>query len=302
MLVDLNVPWPQTSFKNAPTASDIQKVRETLSTLSLMGYTHIALNFTISQGDKFPSSVKDMNPIKIEENFGDLMKSSGLKLYSRLTLIIDDPSKGQSLSKISQAYDIVSAMPISERGLTLATGNLDVDLLTFRYDQRLPTFLKHKNICSCVNRGVKLEIVYAYALRDMQARRQFIQNAKSVIRSSRSRGIVISSGAEKPLECRNLLSACSLVKFLGLSSDKCNKAMGELPALVLLNGRLRNRSYKQTVVVGGGIGHDTDVVNATDGIDATKMIKIVKRKRADNIEDPSKERDTPEPKSKKLQI
>lgn len=271
MLVDLNVSWPQKSFKDVVNAEQVAKVRHTLSTLHLLGYTHVALNFTVSHSDNFPNNPKELNPLKIDERFGDLMKSTGLKIYSRITLIIDDPSKGQSLSKISQHYDIIAALPISERGITLATTNLDIDLLTFHYGQRLPTFLKHKSICSCVKRGVKIEIVYAHALRDSQSRRQFISNVRSVIRSSRSRGIVISSGAQSPSECRNLLSTTCLIKSLGLPSDRCSKAQGQLASLVLLNGRLRTKSYKQTVVVGGQVVEDLHT------IDDAKCIKIVKR-------------------------
>lgn len=275
MLVDLNVCWPQKSFREPVTPDEVTTVRNTLSTLHTLGYTHVALNFTVNHSDKFPNNVKELNPMRINERFGDFMKLTGLKIYSRITLVIDDPSKGQSLSKISQHYDIIAALPISERGITLATTNLDIDLLTFHYGQRLPVFLKHKSICSCVKRGLKLEIVYSYALRDLQSRRQFVSNVRSVIRSSRSRGIVISSGAQGPLECRNILGVTSLIRFLGLPSDKCSKGMGQLASLVLLNGRLRNNSYKQTVVVGGGI--DSDVVNDLHGIDADKTIKIVKR-------------------------
>lgn len=271
MLVDLNVSWPQKSFKDAVNAEQVAKVKHTLSTLHTLGYTHVALNFTVSHSDKFPNNPKELNPLKIDERFGDLMKSTGLKIYSRITLVIDDPSKGQSLSKISQHYDIIAALPISERGITLATTNLDIDLLTFHYGQRLPTFLKHKSICSCVKRGVKVEIVYAHALRDSQSRRQFISNVRSVIRSSRSRGIVISSGAQSPIECRNLLSTTCLIKSLGLPSDRCSKAQGQLASLVLLNGRLRTKSYKQTVVVGGQVVEDLHT------IDDAKCIKIVKR-------------------------
>lgn len=271
MLVDLNVSWPQKGFKDVVNAEQVAKVRHTLSTLHLLGYTHVALNFTVSHSDKFPNNPKELNPLKIDERFGDLMKSTGLKIYSRITLIIDDPSKGQSLSKISQHYDIIAALPISERGITLATTNLDIDLLTFHYGQRLPTFLKHKSICSCVKRGVKIEIVYAHALRDSQSRRQFISNVRSVIRSSRSRGIVISSGAQSPIECRNVLSTTCLIKSLGLPSDRCSKAQGQLASLVLLNGRLRTKSYKQTVVVGGQVVEDLHT------IDDAKCIKIVKR-------------------------
>lgn len=281
MLVDLNVAWPQQGFRDEISPKQVAQVRETLTTLHTLGYTHVALNFTVNHSDKFPTNAKDMNPLKISERFGDLMETTGLKIYSRITLIIDDPSKGQSLSKISQHFDIVAALPISERGVTLATSNLDIDLLTFHYGQRLPMFLKHKSICSCVKRGVKIEIVYAYALRDLQSRRQFVSNVRTVIRSSRSRGLVVSSGALNALECRNILGVTSLLKILGLTSDRCSKAMGELASLVLLNGRLRNKSYKQTIVVGGG-GSGSDVVNDLQTIDNQKTIKIIKRTSIDN--------------------
>ncbi|GAV48297.1 hypothetical protein ZYGR_0I05940 [Zygosaccharomyces rouxii] len=276
MLVDLNVCWPQKSFQDPLNDAEVDRVKEVLSTLHVLGYTHVALNFTVNHSDKFPSNP---NPMQIKERFGELMKSTGLKIYSRITLVIDDPSKGQSIAKLSQHFDIVAALPITERGVSLATANLDIDLLTFHYNQRLPCFLKHKTICSTVKRGVKLEIVYSAALKDLQSRRQFVNNVRNVVRSSRSRGIVISSGAQSPLECRNVLGAASLIKSLGLQNDKCLQAMSQLASLVLLNGRLRNNSYKQTVAIG------TNVVEENSLGDNNSCVKI-KRRRRPSEEDP----------------
>lgn len=269
MLVDLNVVWPQKDFKTPITAQDEAQLRATLMTLKTLGYTHVALNFTVNHMEKFPTGAKEMNPMDIQVRFKELVEQ-GLKIYSRITLVIDDPSRGQSLAKISQAYDIVAAQPVSEKGLTLAATNLDIDILTFNYHQRLPTMLKHKTICSCVAKGVKVEVVYGAALRDSQSRKQFISNARAVIRSSRGRGIVISSGATQPAECRNVLGAASIVSFLGLKSDSCSRAMGELPSLVLLNGCLRHKSYKQVIAVGAECVTESST---------PRNIKIVKRHR-----------------------
>ncbi|CAL9734600.1 ribonuclease P/MRP protein subunit Rpp1p [Monosporozyma servazzii] len=263
MLVDLNVSWPQNGYKDQVSDEELTKLKTTLSTLHTLGYSHIALNFTVNQSDKFPNNVRDMNPMQIDTRFKDLMETTGLKIYSRITLIIDDPSKGQSLSKISQAFDIVAALPVSEKGLGLATTSLDIDILTFNYGNRLPTILKHKNICNCVNRGVKVEIVYAYALRDIQQRRQFISNVRNVLRASRLRGIVVSSGAQSALECRNTLGVSSLLRTLGLTNDQCSRSQGENASLALLNGRLRNGSYKQVIVMGSGAGADNNIVDQT---------------------------------------
>lgn len=266
MLVDLNVPWPQKSFQEPLKDAEIDKVKGVLSTLHVLGYSHVVLNFTVNHSDKFP---QNPNPMQIEQRFGELMKATGLKIYSRITLIIDDPSKGQSIAKLSQHFDIVAALPITERGVSLATTSLDIDILTFHYNQRFPCFLKHKTICSTVKRGVKLEIVYSAALKDLHSRRQFVSNVRNVVRSSRSRGIVISSGAQSPLECRNVLGAVSLIKSLGLDSDKCLRAMSQLASLVLLNGRLRNNSYKQTVAIGTNVVEE----NSVDGNDSGVKIK-----------------------------
>lgn len=278
MLVDLNVPWPQKSYDLKPSPTEIDEVKLILTTLHTLGYTHVVLNFTVPHTTKFPKVKTEINPIDLD-TFKDVISSTNLKLYTRLTIIVDDPSKGQSLNNIAPQFDIVAAMPISERGLTLATVNLDIDMLTFQYSQRLPVFLKHKNICRCVKNGVKIELVYATALRDINSRKQFIINCKNVIRASRSRGIVISSGATSLLECRNLLAVTSLINFIGLKQDRCNKAMTELAALVLLNGRLRSRSYKQTIVVGSGEG--TDVVD-DQSVSNCSLIKTVKRRRDSN--------------------
>lgn len=282
MLVDLNVPWPQKDFNSPPSSKDIKLLQNTLATLHTLGYTHVAINFTVNQQDKFPSTLKEMNPINLTL-FDEFVKSTGIKLYSRITIIIDDLSKGQPLTKICQAYDIVAALPISEKAVTLAASNLDIDILSFSYDKRLPTLLKHHTMGGCIKRGVKVEIVYANALRDIRTRKQFVSNVKSVIRTCRNRGIVISSGATTPLECRNVISVASLLNFIGLPNDKCGKAMGELASLVLLNGRLRNKSYKQVVCIG-----NEDVVN--EDLSEHGSYKIVKRKLSEKTDSASNKR------------
>ena len=82
MLVDLNVPWPQKSFNEPPSEAQIKNVTNTLETLHTLGYTHIALNFTVHHTEKFPPSAKDQNPIKITKYFGSLIKATGLKSVS----------------------------------------------------------------------------------------------------------------------------------------------------------------------------------------------------------------------------
>ncbi|AGO09945.1 AaceriAAL046Cp [[Ashbya] aceris (nom. inval.)] len=248
MLVDLNVPWPQKSYDTKPSAQDLDQLKRTLTTLHALGYTHVALNFTVPHSTSFPKASDQINPINLAA-LEDVRAATGLRLYTRLTLVVDDPARGQALGRVAAAFDIVAALPVSERGLALAAGGLDVDLLTFQYGQRLPALLKHKTVCGCVRAGLKIEIVYAHALRDVPARRSFVVNCKTVIRAARARGLVVSSGARGPLECRNILGVAALLRHIGLKDDRCSRAMRDLASLALLNGRLRSKSYRHTVVV-----------------------------------------------------
>ncbi|AMD19231.1 HBR330Cp [Eremothecium sinecaudum] len=280
MLVDLNIPWPQSSYDVKPTVADIDQLKRTLVTLHTLGYSHVALNFTLAPTVKLPQSKNQRNPIDLSL-LEDVCAATTLKLYTRITIVLEGSSNRSVLSSVADVFDVVAVMPTSPNGLAVATASLDMDLLSFEYSKRLPAILKHKAICSCVKRGVKIEIVYSNALRDKHARKQFIINCKNVIRASRSRGLVISSGAQSPVECRNLLGVSSLVNFIGLKQDKCSKAMTELAALVLLKGRLRGCSHRETVVVGSG---DPDIVN-DQSVRAANPLKIVKRTHSEDIDD-----------------
>lgn len=275
MLVDLNIPYPQKDLNSkSPSEADLKNLENTLTILHELGYTHIALNITHPHHLPFPKDINKMNPMNINKRFKKFMEITGIKLYSRLTILINDPSKGQSLAKITPHYDIISALPISEKAVLVATQHLEIDILTFDYSNKLPMILKHKNICSCIKRGIKIEINYSNAIKDINSRRFFIQNLRNVIRSSRNRGIIISSGAQSPLECRNVLAINGLLKMCGLKKP-ATELMGNECGSILLQGRLRRKSYKQVIAVG-----DINVVeNVTeDGSDNDNFTKLKKRR------------------------
>ncbi|ODQ79210.1 hypothetical protein BABINDRAFT_38312 [Babjeviella inositovora NRRL Y-12698] len=275
MLFDLNVPWPQTTFTAPPTAQAIVTLKNTLAMLEELGYTHVALNFIVEQGAKIP---QNPNPIDLSL-VGEFQ--TRLNLFTRVTLLIDDPSQGQGVAKLSSAFDIVAVCPRTEKALLLAVTNLDIDIITFNYAERLPCFLRHKTVGAAIEKGIKFEVVYSPAIAGpagyadgvtvstaaLQSRRQFFNNAASIIRASRSRGLVLSSGAASPLQCRGSFDVCNLLILLDLDHSRCKAAMTEVPSKVVLSGRLRGQSYKQTVIVG-----QYESLRAT--IDAPKRRKL----------------------------
>lgn len=251
MLADLNVPWPQDDYSTPVTSHGLIQLKNTLTTLSVLGYTHVALNFTLQHSTKVPQTPNPIDLTLLKE-FEDR-----LKLYTRVTIIIDEPSQGQSISKLQNAFDIVAVLPTSEKGLLMACSSLDLDVITFEYTKRLPTFLKHKTIGSAVKRGVKMEVVYSKLFGDSRA--QFMSNTMNVLRASRAQNIIISSGAVRPVDCRSYKDVFNVLELLGFKRNMEQQCL-EKAGQVLLSGRLRLRSYKQTVVVG------EDVVEEDKGL------------------------------------
>lgn len=241
MLIDLNIHWPQKSYNTPPSHNDIIRLKNTLVTLEELGYTHIALNFTLNHSDRVPSN-KSINPIDL--SLLDEFKNR-LKLFTRATIIIDEPSQGQSISKLSSSFDIISVLPISEKGLLLACNSLDIDIITFDYTKKLPTFLKQKTIGAAVKKGIKFEITYSDYLKE-QTRQFFINDALNLIRASRAQNLVISSGANNSIELRSFPDVLNLLQLLGFKTDNVQDKASK----VLLSGRLRAKSHKQTVMIG----------------------------------------------------
>lgn len=269
MLFDLNVSWPTTNYSAKPTQVQLQALYNTITTLHLLGYTHLAINFKLEENVKFPNSPNEINPIdrdSLKAHFNE--KFPDLKLFTRLTLVITDPSQCQGLSKVQNKFDIIAVEPTSEKALQ-ATINLDVDIVSFNMATRLPFFLRHKTICNATDKGIHFEICYSpmisgpagYAITNNSdnvslstsaslARKNFFYNVLQLIRASRSRGLLVSSGASHALQARSSMDIMCLLKTCGLDSSRAKKSFTDNPEKALIRGRLRIKSYKQTIVMG----------------------------------------------------
>lgn len=290
MLFDLNVPWPSNNYVTTPTPQQTTSLLNTITTLYTLGYTHIAINFTLSENVRFPNNQQDINPIQIKmikDHFKDNFPK--LKLFTRLTLVINDPSQCQGLSKVQNSFDLIAVQPTSEKGLQLATTNLDIDLISFNMASKLPFFLKHKTIGSALEKGIKFEICYSpmisgpagYSIQTandnmslsktaLLVRKYFFSNVLQLIRATRSKGLVVSSGATQPLQMRNLSDILSLLKTVGLDNSRAKSCVTDNPEKVLVNGRLKIKSYKQTITVGNDNDKNDILYNNDKEDDAKK--------------------------------
>ncbi|KAG7661295.1 RPP1 [[Candida] subhashii] len=265
MSYDLNIPWPVDNYNQKPTPQQLTNLKNTIITSYSLGITHQVINFSILETVKIPlNQPQDINPIDITYLTAELSPQfKNLKLFTRLTLIINDSSKLTGLTKLQNHFDLIAIQPLNEKALQLTITNLDIDLISLNLASRLPFFLKHKIIGSGIEKGIKFEICYSslvsgsigYANVGNETnvnliKKNFFSNVLQLVRATRSRGIVVSSGATQPLQIRNSNDILVLLKTLGLDRSRAKSCISVNPERVLVNGRLRVKSYKQTISVG----------------------------------------------------
>lgn len=293
-MYDLNVVWPSQSYSK-PSTAQMENLYNTISMLYTFGYHYLAINFMVLETVKLPQNGLDkLNPIPMDELRNRFKSFPKLRLFSRITLVLSDPSKCQNVLKINNtgAFDIVAVQPMTEKALQLTTTNLDVDLISLPMAARWPFFLKHKTVGQALGKGIKFELCYtgliggsasydsslALGVTGKVTRKQFFSNSLQLIRASRSQGLVLSSGATEPMNVRNYVDILTILNQLDLKNSNCKDGFLNNPESVLIKGRLRITTSKQTVMIGR-----TDGDFATRGSiliegDEGKSFKAYKRK------------------------
>lgn len=249
-----------------------------------MDYRYVAINFTVAENVKLPLSTPDkLNPIPIGELRKRFKKFENLHLFSRITLVIADPAKCQNIAKLNNlaCFDIISVQPTTEKALQLTTTNLDIDIVSLPMLSRLSFFLKHKTVGQALSRGIKFEICYsgliagpagyesssALGATGRISRKTFFGNCLQLIRALRCQGLVFSSGASEPLHVRNHVDILAVMRELGLKTSNAKEGFVKNPEAVLVSGRLRVKSNKQTVMVGnelGKLGRASTIIDGED--------------------------------------
>lgn len=269
MICDLNLVYPVTDFNEEPTGAQLNQLKSAIYMAQSLGYTHVALNFcpksptSETNKKKLPTDINQLNPINLSKQFGEF-ENEKIKIFTRITVKIDDPGQCQNIAKFQTLFDIVAVQPITEKAFQSIITNLDVDIISFDLQDRLPCFMKHKTLCSAIDKGIKFEIKYSDFLNN-QNRALAISNAKQIIRASRGKGMICSSGAKfsESGKLRNIFNVIPLLHLIGINSvslknngvgckgDRAQMMFTEWPIKVLINGRLRIKSYKQTITLAG---------------------------------------------------
>jgi ribonuclease P/MRP protein subunit RPP1 len=188
----------------------------------------VVLNFSLHQK---PFPVFSDNPatkarLTIKANFSQLLNDT------------------ESLAR----YDLIAARPVTDADFHYCCITGEVDVISLKMHERLTMKVKLNLVQEAIKRGIMFEICYAHALRDLNSRRTFIANASSLVKATKGRNIIMSSGAKDLFEQRAPWDVINLACVLGLPVDVAHRVVVENPAIALEHGRAR-KVFKSAVQV-----------------------------------------------------
>lgn len=253
MFYDLNVPYAPNDPELPRTISFLAERESSIwhsmtsnpkdTDILQVGYSTLALTHT--QSGKLPSTLSPPPPIPLP-----FPVPTSLKLLTRCTLIISDTSHNHRLSSLQSHYNILALRPMNEKALQQACTTLDCDIISLDFSTRIPYHFKHKMLASAISRGIRFEICYSAALAGgADARRYLITNATALIRTTRGRGIVISSEARRALGCRAPWDVVNLATVWGMKQDRGKEAVCEEARKVVVRARMVRESWRGAVEV-----------------------------------------------------
>ncbi|XP_030424940.1 ribonuclease P protein subunit p30 isoform X1 [Gopherus evgoodei] len=257
---------------NVPGAPERKSLQSLLEAAAHLGYSTVAINHVIDFKEKKQEIVKPISPSELFPSLPIVQgKSKPIKIVTRLTLVVSDPSHCNVLRSTStniRLYDIIAVFPETEKLFHVACTNLDVDLICVNVTEKLPFYFRRSsvnmnNFSTChlylstvvmgarenpqlrkaIDRGVYFELLYTPAIKDSTMRRYTISNALSLMQICKRKNIIISSAAERPLELRGPYDVANLGLLFGLSESDAKAAISTNCRAVLLHGETRKTAF-----------------------------------------------------------
>lgn len=164
---------------------------------------------------------------------------------SRITVGLESTRHASDVSlsnAVLASYDIVAIRPGDLASLRHAADSSAVDIVQLDLSQgRLPFALRTENVEHVLRAGLVFEVDFAAAIRDSVARQSLITNTANLLRLTRGRGVLLTSGAQTALELRSPLDAAAIAGLFGLSRKDALSAMSETALAVIRHAQQRRR-------------------------------------------------------------
>ncbi|NWZ22238.1 RPP30 protein, partial [Asarcornis scutulata] len=214
----------------------------------LVGYSAVALNHVIDFKEKKQEIAKPVSPSELFPSLPIVQGTSKqLKVLTRLTLVVSDPSHCNLLRSTSsniRLYDIIAVFPKTEKLFHIACTTLDVDLVCINVTEKLPFYFRRPPVNMAIDRGIYFELLYTPAIKDSTMRRYTISNAISLMQICKGKSIQICHTARLP--CSFCSSLCILILnkggrglLFGLSESEAKAAVSTNCRATILHGETR---------------------------------------------------------------
>ncbi|XP_050343603.1 ribonuclease P protein subunit p30 [Nymphalis io] len=228
-----------------------------LNYIEKLGFNTIAINTHVEEGSDEPKKKKKKNdpkekrdpipaPVEIPEGVKNTTK---LNILQRVTIEFSDSSISHKFSQSEnlRKYDIIAVLPKTLQAFHYACGTLDVDIITFEPQTRLPFKVSRKLYRLAVERGMFFELIYSPAIRDSSSRKNIISTAHNYHAIGKSKNIIVTSGAENCTQIRGVHDVVNLGFVLGLNSNQSLEAIRNNPHKLILKaqGRRCGKHYME---------------------------------------------------------
>uniref|UniRef100_A0A8C5MXK6 Ribonuclease P protein subunit p30 n=1 Tax=Leptobrachium leishanense TaxID=445787 RepID=A0A8C5MXK6_9ANUR len=227
--------------------TDVKKLQNIIEMAAHLGYSTVAINHV---ADSEKKKLEIAKPISVAELFPSLPivqgKCKPIKILTRLTIIASDPSHCNVLRSTSPStrwYDIVAVFPKTEKLFHAACTNIDVDLVCINVTEKHPFFIRKPPVNAAIERGIFFELIYTPAIKDSTIRRYTISNALNLMQFCKGKNIILSSGAERPLDMRGPYDVATLGLLFGLSEGTSKAALSTNCRAALLHGETRKTAF-----------------------------------------------------------
>ncbi|XP_018418355.1 PREDICTED: ribonuclease P protein subunit p30 [Nanorana parkeri] len=232
---------------NIMNCSDVKRLQSVIEMAAHLGYSAVAINHVAEFEKKKMEIGKPLCPADLFPSPPTVQgRRRPIKILTRLTIIASDPSHYNSLrstSTLTRPYDIVAVYPKTEKLFHAACTSIDVDVICINVTEKSPFFFRSPPISAAIERGIFFELIYTPAIKDSTLRRYTISNALNLMQTSKGKNIIVSSGAERPLDLRGPYDVATLGLLFGLSEGPAKAALSINCRSALLHGETRKTAF-----------------------------------------------------------
>ncbi|CAB3236732.1 unnamed protein product [Arctia plantaginis] len=239
--------------------------------LEKLGFHTVAIDTHVEESSDEPKKKKKKGGSKEKNDFipapleisADVSKLTKLNILQRVTIEFSDSSIAHKLNQSEHVkkYDIIAVVPKTLQAFHYACGTMEVDIITFSPECRIPFKVSRSLYTLAAQRGVFFEIMYSPAIRDATSRKNIISTAHTYHAVGKSRNIIVTSGAENYMHVRDVHDVINLGYIFGLNSNQSLETIRNNARRLILKAEARK------------CGKHYMIVNTLSENDSNKMIE-----------------------------